>query len=125
QQPHGDGDGVPAARSQAAEQRVLRRRIVQMKRLRIELRRERLDLGLVERMRAAREALADAEIVEREELDGSGLRHWPWSPSPGAGSASLTAASGEWYRGCSRTSSSARNRRPASAAGGCCCNRTA
>src|SRR5215471_1050810 len=57
---------MPAARGQSAEQRCLRGFAVQMKRLRIELRRERLDLRRINRVGAARKVLAHAEIVEKE-----------------------------------------------------------
>jgi hypothetical protein len=37
-----------------------------MKRLRVELRRKRLDLGLVDRMEATRKALAHLEVLKKE-----------------------------------------------------------
>src|SRR5215831_17837432 len=57
---------MPAARSQTAEQRCFRGFAVQVKRLRIELRRERLDLCRINRVGTTGKALADAEIVEKE-----------------------------------------------------------
>src|SRR5262245_21831095 len=66
QQLQRDRRGEPAARSQSAEQRCFRRLAIKMKRLRVELRRKRLDLGLVDRMEATRKALAHLEVLKKE-----------------------------------------------------------
>src|SRR5262249_36240510 len=58
--------GVPAARGHSAEQRCFRRLAIKMERLRVELRRKRLDLGLVDRMEATRKALAHLEVLKKE-----------------------------------------------------------
>ena len=74
QQLHGDRHGVPAARREAAEQRALRRLIVEMKRLRVELAGKGLDLRGIDCVAGAGEALPDGKIVEREGLY-RGVRH--------------------------------------------------
>src|SRR5262249_28452355 len=63
---HGDRRGVPAACRQSSEQRCLGSLTIEVKRLRIELRRKRLDLRLIDRMRATRKVLADMEIFEEK-----------------------------------------------------------
>ena len=66
---------MPPARGQSAEQRRLGGFAIEVKRLRIELRRECLDLRGIDRMRRAREALAYTQIFEekpvRADLPGS------------------------------------------------------
>src|SRR6266480_3665218 len=57
---------MPAARGQSAEQRRFRGFAVEVKRLGIELRCERLDLRLIDRMGAARKTLAHAQILEEK-----------------------------------------------------------
>src|SRR6266508_4287820 len=59
---------MPAARGQSAEQRCFRGFAVEVKRLGIELRCERLDLPLIDRMRATRKPLAHTEIVEEKRV---------------------------------------------------------
>jgi hypothetical protein len=72
QQSHGDCGGVPAARGETREQRLLSGRVVLVERLRIKLAGEGLDLRFVDRMGAAGEALADVKIVKIE------LGRWSW-----------------------------------------------
>src|SRR6266511_6494397 len=59
---------MPAARGQCAEQRCFRGFAVEVKRLGIELRCERLDLRRIDRMVAARKTLAHTEIVEEKRV---------------------------------------------------------
>jgi hypothetical protein len=55
---------VPTARRQAIEERAFRGLLVRVKRLRIELKRELLDLRFVKRVCLAGKALSDMRIVE-------------------------------------------------------------
>jgi len=57
---------VPATRRQSREQRSLGRGVIEVKRLRIELAGEGLDLRLVHGMCSARESLSDMQIFEVE-----------------------------------------------------------
>jgi hypothetical protein len=50
EQPHRDCGRVPSARREAAEQRRLGSLVVEVERLRVELCRERLDLGLLKQV---------------------------------------------------------------------------
>jgi hypothetical protein len=65
---------VPAARREPAEQRIPGGLFVEVKRLRVELGREPLDLVRVDPVPIAAEALADVKVVEIEPL-GLGLGH--------------------------------------------------
>src|SRR5262249_9617510 len=64
QQPHGHGRRVPAAGDERAKECRLRGLGIEVKRLRIELRRECTDLLFIHHVRAAHETLADAQVVE-------------------------------------------------------------
>src|SRR3954470_16987219 len=70
---------VPAARRQTAEQGRGRGRLVEVERLQVVLAREGLDPGLVDRVRPAREALPDREVVEVEAF--LALRHRSLRPA--------------------------------------------
>jgi hypothetical protein len=63
-QTHRDRGGVPAARRQALEERLLSGLSVRVKGLRIELNRECLDLRFVKPVRPAGQALSDTKIVK-------------------------------------------------------------
>src|SRR5438128_282408 len=63
---HRDRRRVPAARRQPAEQRLPRLVVIDMKRLRVELAGEALDLRLVQGVRSAAEALSHVQILEVE-----------------------------------------------------------
>ena len=63
-QTHRDRGGVPTARRQALEERLLSGLLVRVKGLRIELNRECLDLRFVKPMRSAGKALSDMKIVK-------------------------------------------------------------
>src|SRR5206468_1244227 len=63
-QPHRDRRRVPSAGREAREQAARGEFFVQMKRLRVELAREGLDLGLAHGSGRADKALADLEVVE-------------------------------------------------------------
>src|SRR5207302_15343 len=65
---HGNRRGMPAAGGQAAEQRRFRRLLIEMKRLRVELRGKCLDFPLVHRVRGARKALAYVQILKKEPI---------------------------------------------------------
>src|SRR5262249_45799619 len=64
QKAHGDRRGMPAARHQAREQRVLGGVRIKMEGLRIELAGERCDLRGIDAMGSADEALSGFEIFE-------------------------------------------------------------
>src|SRR5262249_24704153 len=64
QHAHGHRRGVPAARRQALEQRILGRFLVEVEGLRVVVGGEALDLRGVERPRSAGESLPDVEIFE-------------------------------------------------------------
>src|SRR5439155_8983876 len=64
QKPHGERGGMPAARRQAAENRRARGVVVEVKRLRIELRGETLDPLRVHMKRVRPEDLSDGKIFE-------------------------------------------------------------
>src|SRR5262249_55596802 len=66
QQPHGDRCRVPAARHQPAKERRLRGLGVEVKRLGVELLRERPDLLVVDPVGAAHKPLADPQIFEEK-----------------------------------------------------------
>jgi hypothetical protein len=68
QQPHGDCGRVPAARRQAAEQRVFGGVLVHVERLGIELPGKGFDLRLVNDVRSTGEVLAHMQVVEIEPL---------------------------------------------------------
>src|SRR5262249_36169153 len=59
---------MPAARGQAAEQGRFRGLPIEMKRLRIELRGERLDVRLVDAVRATDKALSNGKVIEKKRL---------------------------------------------------------
>ena len=61
---------MPAARGETPEKGLVRRNFVEVKVLRVELRREGLDLRRVERVGAAGEMLPDREVVEGQERLG-------------------------------------------------------
>ena len=63
-QTHRDRGGVPTARRQALEERALSGLLVRVKGLRIELKRECLDLRFVKPVRSAGKALSDMKIVK-------------------------------------------------------------
>lgn len=63
---HRDRGGVPTARCQAIEESAFCGLLVRVKRLRIELNRERFDLGFVKRVCLAGKALSDMQIVKIE-----------------------------------------------------------
>ena len=63
-QTHRDRGGVPTARRQALEERALSGLLVRVKGLRIELKRECLDLRFVKPVRPAGKALSDMKIVK-------------------------------------------------------------
>jgi hypothetical protein len=65
-QTHRDRGGVPTARRQALEERLLSGLSVRVKGLRIELNRECLDLRFVKPMRSAGKALSDMKIVKMQ-----------------------------------------------------------
>src|SRR5262249_56679817 len=67
-QPHPDAGGVPARGAQPAEMRARGRRLVEMKGLRIEARREGFDIFGGEGVAAELALLADANVLE--ELHG-------------------------------------------------------
>jgi hypothetical protein len=69
QQPHRHGRGVPSARDQLAEEGALRCLFVQVERLRIELRGERLDAVSRHGDGAGTELLSHLEVFEES------LRH--------------------------------------------------
>src|SRR5262249_61767452 len=78
QEADGDRGGVPAARRQSGKQCALRRLLVEVEGLRIELAGERLDLRRVDAVGRAREPPSDGEILEIEATlsrDFMGLGH--------------------------------------------------
>src|SRR6185369_13280727 len=72
QHAHGQRSGVPAAGGKRAEQGPRRAFLAQVKRLRVELCGETLDLFGIDEMRGAGEALTDVQIFEIE-THGRGL----------------------------------------------------
>src|SRR5262249_44756827 len=66
QKPHGHRGGMPAARRQAAEDARVRRVLVEMERLRIELGGKRLDAFLVDAQLRRAEGLTDREVFQVE-----------------------------------------------------------
>jgi hypothetical protein len=67
-QPHGDCRCVPPTGRQAGEQRILRRYVVEVEGLWVEMLSEGFDLRFVKRMRSAGEALAWVKVFEKEAL---------------------------------------------------------
>src|SRR5262245_29169562 len=65
-QPHGDRRRMPAARRQTIEERALRRLLIEVEGLRVELLRKSLDLRFVKSMRTAGEALTGVKVFEIE-----------------------------------------------------------
>src|SRR4029077_18561213 len=64
QEPHAHRRGMPAARSQALENRIARGGFIEMEGLRVELRREGLDLVLLDREPAGAEFLPDGIVLD-------------------------------------------------------------
>src|SRR5262245_65174 len=103
---------MPATGREAAEQRALRGRVIEVEGLRVELRGKSFDLRRVDGVRAAAEALPDMKILEVEPIlrPRGGLRchgHRPFSFADRRSTpftiANLTARIG--LRRCRRTNS--------------------
>jgi hypothetical protein len=74
---------VPAARYQSGEQAILGGILIEMKRLRIELAGERLDLRFVHEVGIAYEALPHLKIIEIEQVLAAYLIRQRHDPSTG------------------------------------------
>src|SRR5262245_41847696 len=74
-QPHRDGGRVPATGYEPLEEAALGCLTVCMKRLRVELGRERLDLRLVDRVGAAGKALPHMKVIQMETICRDSIAH--------------------------------------------------